>query len=126
MFEKATQVKRFFKVSLWGGPKTGKTRGALSFPKPCVIDGERGTSLYAEQYDFSVKEVNHWKDMLDILDWLETADHGYLSLIVDPLTVFWQDLCDAQVDYVRNRRGNEILSPGDWGQIKRRWKSFYY
>jgi hypothetical protein len=124
MFEKATKAKRFFKVALWGDKKSGKTRGALSFPGPCVIDGERGTLMYAEKYDFSVRDANHWKELLDTMDFLETTkDHGFLTLVIDPLTIFWQDLCDQQVEYVRNRRGNEILSTGDWGMIKRRWKN---
>lgn len=123
MFVKATKAKRYFKVALWGDKKSGKTKGALSFPKPCVIDGERGTLMYAEKFDFNVRDANHWTELLETLDWLEKSEHGFSTLIIDPLTIFWQDLCDAQVEYVRNRRGNEILSTGDWGMIKRRWKA---
>jgi len=123
MFVKATKAKRFFKVALWGDKKSGKTLGALSFPKCSVIDGERGTLMYSDKFNFDVRDANHWTELLDTLDWLEKNEHGFMTLVIDPLTIFWQDLCDAQVEYVRNRRGNEILSTGDWGMIKRRWKA---
>lgn len=124
MFVKAKKVKRFIKVALWGDKKSGKTRFALSFPRPCVIDTERGTLLYADRYDFAVKDANRWAELLQALDVLEKGGHDFQTLVIDSLTIFWQDLVDVQIEYVKNRRGNEILSPGDWGQIKRRWKNF--
>jgi hypothetical protein len=124
MFEKAKKVRRWFKVALWGDKKSGKTRFALSFPRPCVIDTERGSLLYADRYDFEVKDANRWSELLQTLDWLEKGDHKFQTLVIDSLTIFWQDLIDVQIEYVKNRRGNEILSTGDWGTIKRRWKSF--
>lgn len=124
MFVKAKKVKRYIKVALWGDKKSGKTRFALSFPKPCVIDTERGTLMYADKYDFAVKDANRWNELLQALDALEKGDHEFETLVIDSLTIFWQDLIDVQIEYVRNRRGNEVLSTGDWGTIKRRWKSF--
>lgn len=124
MFVRAKKVKRFVKVALWGDKKSGKTRFALSFPKPCVIDTERGTLMYADRYDFAVKDANRWAELLQALDALEKGDHDFQTLVIDSLTIFWQDLIDVQIDYVKNRRGNEVLSTGDWGTIKRRWKSF--
>lgn len=124
MFTKATQVKRYFKVALYGKEKTGKTRFALSFPKPCVADAERGSLLYADKYNFDVKDANHWPELLGVLDWLEKGQHSYLTFIVDPLSVFYQDLIEMQVQHRRNRSGNEMLVQADWGMIKRRWKNF--
>lgn len=124
MFVKAKKVKRYIKVSLWGDKKSGKTRFALSFPRPCVIDTERGSLLYADRYDFDVKDANRWSELLQALDALEKGGHDYQTLVIDSLTIFWQDLIDVQIEYVKNRRGNEILSTGDWGTIKRRWKAF--
>jgi hypothetical protein len=123
-FTKAKKVKRYVKVALWGDKKSGKTRFGLSFPKPCVIDTERGTLLYADKYDFAVKDANRWQELLQALDALEKGGHEYETLVIDSLTIFWQDLIDVQIEYVKNRRGNEVLSTGDWGTIKRRWKSF--
>ena len=124
LFVKAKKVKRFVKVALWGDKKSGKTRFALSFPKPCVIDTERGTLLYADKYEFAVRDANRWSELLAALDALEKPGHDFQTLVIDSLTIFWQDLIDVQIEYVKNRRGNEILSTGDWGTIKRRWKSF--
>jgi len=79
-FTKAKKVKRYIKVALWGDKKSGKTRFGLSFPKPCVIDTERGTLLYADKYDFAVKDANRWAELLQALDALEKS----VAFLKDP------------------------------------------
>lgn len=123
MFEPAHKVRRWVKVALWGDKKTGKTRFALSFPKPCVIDTERGSLLYSDQFKFDVKDANRWKELGEVLDWLDGNPGKYQTLVIDSLTVFYQDLVSEVTDYVRNKRGNEVLTYMDWGTIKRRWKA---
>src|SRR6187401_1751417 len=83
------------------------------------MDTERATLLYADKYDFAVKDANRWAELLQALDALEKGGHEYETLVIDSLTIFWQDLIDVQIEYVKNRRGNEVLSTGDWGMIKR-------
>lgn len=40
----------------WGEPGAGKTRLALSFPRPLLVDLERGSRLYADQFDYLLAE----------------------------------------------------------------------
>jgi hypothetical protein len=124
VFSKASKVRRFIKVALYGDKKSGKSKAALSFPEPSVADAERGTLLYADEFNFGVRDANRWQELMDILTWLEKNDHPYKSFVVDSLTVFWQDLVEVQTQYALNRRNSEILTQGDWGIIKRRWKGF--
>jgi len=122
MFQPARKARRFWKVNLWGGFKAGKTRGMLSFPGLAVIDGDRGSVLYADKYPFDVLDANHWPELLNTLTYLESGNHSYKTLGIDPLTIYWQDLLDQQVQYTLNRRNSEVLTSGDWGMIKRRYK----
>jgi len=53
-FQKAKSLDKRLKLFLWGDSGAGKTTLALQFPKPVVIDMERGTDLYGESFDFDV------------------------------------------------------------------------
>lgn len=130
LFQPAAKTQRYLKVLLHGGPGTGKTLAALSFPKPmAVIDLEGGTALYPGDYD-----VLRTKDLRKV----ETAigqltNSNYQTVVLDPLTVIWQLLQDAGQGLVdnRGRRDNEgprdhltsgqTLTTREWGIIKRHY-----
>lgn len=124
MFEESAKIRTFLKVSLFGDGGSGKTKFLLSFPGVAVIDTERGTDPYRGKYTFKVKHANRWKDLAPILDWLEQKPAGIQTFAIDSLTIFYQDLVNDMVEYVRNKRGHEILSQAEWTVIKRRWASF--
>ncbi len=124
LFEHASKVKTFLKIAIFGDGGSGKTRLALSFPKVALIDTEHGSDPYRGKYDFHVKHLNRWKDLLGIVEWLEKNPGIYETLAVDSLTVFYQDLINDMVEYVKNRRNHEILSQSEWAVIKRRWAAF--
>ena len=123
-FEDPVKQKQYLKIALSGEGGVGKTRFLLSFPKCCVIDTERGTQPYKGKYDFKVKSANRWRQLDGILTWLRQHPGVYETLAIDSATIFYLDLIQDIVDYIRNKRGNEIMSPGDWGVEKRRWFAF--
>lgn len=124
MFEKATKTKTFAKIAAFGDGGTGKTKLILSFPNVYLADTEHGSDPYREKYDFNVKHINRWGKLGELLDWLEknTPENG--TFAIDSLTVFYQDLVNDMVEFVKNRRGHEILSQSEWTIIKRRWAAF--
>lgn len=124
MFESPKKTKKFLKIALFGKSGTGKTEFALSFPSPAVIDTEKGTDPFIEKYDFKVKAINRWKDLEPVLKHLQKDRGDRHTLIIDSATIFYGDLINDLVEYVKNKRGNEILSAGDWGVEKRRWGAF--
>jgi hypothetical protein len=127
MFAKAQRVRRHFKVALFGKWKTGKTRAALSFPAPAVIDTHRGTDLYDQKYDFSVEYVTTWKEMEPRIVWLQknAAEAKVETLVIDDISTIYDDLIGEVSLWRQNKSGsNAPLSQGDWGIIKRRWKGF--
>jgi hypothetical protein len=120
-FEDPVKQKKYLKIAMFGKGGTGKTRAALSFPRPVIIDGEKGSQPYIGKYDFKVKTANRWKQLDPLLGWLRTHPGVYETLIIDPMTIFYGDLIQDIIDYIKNKRGNETMTKGDWGVEKRRW-----
>ncbi len=123
-FQDPVVHKQYLKIALSGEGGSGKTRALLSFPKACVIDTEKGTLPYRGKYDFKVKVLNRWRQLDGVLKWLRANPGIYETLAIDSATIFYLDLIQDIVDYIRNKRGNEIMSTGDWGVEKRRWAAF--
>jgi hypothetical protein len=127
LFQPAASAQRHLKVLLHGGPGTGKTRAALSFPGPlAVLDLEGGTSLY--DGDFQVLRTKDIRVIEQAIN--ELARGGYATVVIDPLTVLWHLLQDAGQTLVDTRRGGkdsletgQALSPREWGLIKRKYNS---
>ena len=124
MFEDPPKTKKYLKVALFGDGGSGKTLFALSFPKPAIIDGEKGTDPYIGKRQFKLLRANRWRQLQAPIDWLRKNPGHFETLIIDPMTIFYQDEIQDIVDHVKNKRGNEILSTGDWGVQKRRYAAF--
>lgn len=123
-FEDPVKQKQHLKIAVSGGGGVGKTRFLLSFPKVCIVDTERGTQPYKGKYDFKVKFLNRWRQLDGILSWLRTHPGVYETLAIDSGTIFYLDLIQDIIDQIKNKRGNEIMTTGDWGVQKRRWAAF--
>ena len=93
-YPKAESVTRRPKILMFGPEGSGKTLLALQFPNPIVIDMERGTDLYGSQFDFAVQHVVHPDDVMEIVTDLLTKKHDYRTLVIDPMTIYWQSLQD--------------------------------
>jgi hypothetical protein len=124
MFEDPKRTKKYLKVALQGGAKVGKTRFALSFPDPHVVDGERGSDAYAEKYGFHVRHTNRWKGLGEEVTALVEHPIVGATLVVDLITVFYKDLLNDLVQEVKNKRGHETLSQSEWTKENRRWFAF--
>lgn len=123
-FSDPADQKKYLKIALSGEGGVGKTRAALSFPKPCVVDTENGTEPYRKNYEFKKKFANRWRHLDALMTWLRGHPGVYETLIIDSGTVFYLDLIQDIVDFIKNKRGNEIMTPGDWGVQKRRWAAW--
>jgi len=93
-YPKAEGIVKRPKILMFGPEGSGKTLLALQFPNPIVIDMERGTDLYGGQFDFAVQHVVHPDDVMEIVTDLLTKKHDYRTLVIDPMTIYWQSLQD--------------------------------
>jgi hypothetical protein len=123
-FEDPVKQKKYLKIALFGKGGTGKTRFALSFPKVCIVDSEKGSQPYIGRYEFQVKVANRWRQLEPILTWIRAHPGVYETLVIDSATVFYLDLIQDIIDYIKNKRGNETMTHGDWGVEKRRFAAF--
>lgn len=92
-------VKKRLKTLMYGVAGAGKTMAAISFPRPYLIDTEKGYEH--EQYLEKIKQnggsVFHTIDFDEVLTEvkaLATEKHSYKTLIIDPLTVIYNNLIE--------------------------------
>lgn len=131
-FIKAKASKRRLKLFLWGDSGSGKTTLALHFPSPVVIDLEGGTELYGESFDFSVLPATDADEVTAAVDWLARNKHGYRTLIIDPITIYWEMLQKKWSDIFlnRNKAGKGYkhefyeMQVKDWNTVKAEYKDF--
>ncbi|MGQ9589919.1 MAG: ATP-binding protein [Planctomycetota bacterium] len=129
-FQKARLLDRRLKLFLWGDSGVGKTTLALQFPKPVIIDLEGGTDLYGESFDFDVLRASTADEVMGAVEWLLTHQHPYRTLVIDPITVYWDALQKKWSDiFLRRNKGSKgykfefyDLQPRDWMTVKAEFK----
>lgn len=129
-FQKASTMDKRLKLFLWGDSGAGKTTLALQFPSPVVIDLEGGADLYGDSFKFDVIRTTSPDDVMKSVDWLLTHKHEYRTLVVDPITVYWDGLQKKWSDIFLKRKTDSKgykyeffdLQPKDWMTIKQEWK----
>jgi len=125
---------RRVKLLLWGDSGVGKTPLAIRFPKPCVIDMENGAEPYEGDpaFPFARFAAETPEQVDEALAFLQEGRHEFETLVIDPITVYWEAL-QAKWNQIfllrnKNRAGykHEFYELGgrEWSTIKSEWKSF--
>jgi len=88
------------KCMLFGEAGVGKTTAAIQFPKPYLIDTEKGATN--DGYVDAIRErggatfqTTDFEEMVKEVNTLMTVDHPYQTVIIDPITVVYANLLDA-------------------------------
>jgi hypothetical protein len=85
------------KLFMFGGAGDGKTTAACQFPRPYIIDTERGTDNYGDLIKASGGAVFQSNDMSEVIAEVKsllTEKHDYRTLVIDPITTAYNDLLD--------------------------------
>lgn len=133
-FRPAVAVEPKVKLLLFGMPGVGKTYFGLASPgKVAVIDTEGGTAFYAARKglsEFDVLTTKSYRDVVQALDFLAQPGSGYETVLVDPVTILYDQLQEAALKgrerKVAAKGGNPDeadLEMLDWGRIKRHYKA---
>ena len=125
-FAKAKAEAGRLKLLVWADFGVGKTWFALQFPGVSAIDMERGTVHYGDQLTFEVQHTASPDDVMATVDWLLTNEHPYRTLVIDPITIYWEALQRKWSDiYLRRNRGKKghrhefyAFQPNDWAPMK--------
>ena len=146
LFQPASRRHRMLKVLEYGPTGSGKTIFALTFPDPVIIDMERGSIHYEEREAVpGIGQSTNFRALrtgsaLDALDGIEELIKGFDvwenagrkgappcgTIIIDPFTIFWQQLQEAYLEKMKKGGVNEFatgLTFRDWGPIKRPLKN---
>ena len=129
-FQKAKTLEKRLKLFLWGDSGVGKTTLALQFPNPVLIDTEGGTDLYGDAFEFAVLHATTADEIMEAVDWLLVNRHDYRTLIIDPITIYWDALQKKWSDIFLKRNKNSKgyryefydLQPRDWLTLKAEFK----
>jgi hypothetical protein len=123
-FVQAVPVQKKLKVLIYGPSGSGKTIAALSWPRPAVVDAESSTDMYRGRpgFDFTVFDTKNIADLERAIQFVrEDKGKSIDTLIIDPITVFYDVLKEATA---RASKTGE-LGFREWAKINNRMKSLY-
>jgi hypothetical protein len=139
MFKPASNTQAFLKAGFLGFQGAGKTftAGATAIglvqmlkekklptaDKPVFfLDSETGSDYLREQFEKAGIPLHSFKTraFADLLGACDEAEKDSSVLIIDSVTHYWRDLCDAY-QKARNKRRLEFQ---DWNYLKGEWGKF--
>jgi GTPase SAR1 family protein len=129
--ESAREKKRRAKILIYGGSGAGKTVLSLCFPRPIMLDLEKGSECYRSKIkNLQVIDTTKTEDFPAILEAIKKrADRE--TIIIDSMSEYWSALQSRWLDIflLRNRgKGNKEdfyeMQPKDWSQVKGELKDF--
>lgn len=91
--------KNRLKLFMYGNAKAGKTTLAIQFPKPYIIDTEGTTNKkkyvdLIEKSDGDVLVTQDFDELVGQVKDLLVIKHDYKTLVIDSLTILYNDLLD--------------------------------
>ena len=91
-------IPKRLKLLLYGPAGVGKTMAAIQLPRPYVIDCEKGTENYGaiiQKSGGAVFQTTVMAELIREVRSLVSEEHGYRTLVVDPISTSYQDALDA-------------------------------
>jgi RecA/RadA recombinase len=108
--KKPETIEKRLKALFYGSAGVGKTTTAIQFPKPYLIDTEKGSENdeYVKLLSEAGGVVFHTTDFEELITEIRALlqeKHEYKTLIIDPLTTVYANLLDKAEKVVGNEFG---------------------
>mgnify|MGYP003133425175 FL=1 len=128
LFTQAEKESKRLKMYVFGESGTGKTVTSLKFPNPVMIDAEKGSDFYGSEFNFQRLQTSDPKMVSQAIDELLKDPKDFKTFCIDPFTVIYDKIVDAQVQRQRMKTGNPSyeIQPLDYKHIKGAVKSLVY
>ena len=114
-------IEKRLKAFFYGAAGVGKTTAAISFPKPYLIDTERGAEN--EQYVEKLKQnggaifqTTDFSDLIQEIKSLLSEKHDYKTVIIDPLTTLYNDLLDRCANELKEKSKEKDATGTEFGR----------
>jgi hypothetical protein len=106
--KKPETVEKRLKALFFGLPGVGKTTAAIQFPAPYMIDTERGSEndQYVEMLSAkggAIFQTSDPDEMMAEVTSLLTEKHNFKTLIIDPLTIPYNEMLDKSAKSLTSR-----------------------
>jgi len=97
--KKPSKVEKRLKCLMYGVAGSGKTTAAIQFPKPVLIDAERGAEndsyvKLLEKQGGVILQTADFEEIVEEVTTLLTEEHDYKTIIIDPMTTVYSNLVD--------------------------------
>lgn len=97
--KKPAMIESRLKALFYGSAGVGKTMAAIQFPKPYIIDTEGSTNKpqyvkAIDKVDGAVLMTVDFDEMVNEVRELLTSKHEYKTLVIDSLTLLYNDLLE--------------------------------
>lgn len=101
--KKPEAIQKRLKALFYGSAGVGKTTAAIQFPRPYLIDTEKGAEndQYTKMLEKSggvVFQTSDFNELMAEVKALLQEKHEYKTLIIDPLTTLYNDLIDKSAE----------------------------
>lgn len=114
-------IEKRLKAFFYGAAGSGKTTCAISFPKPYLIDTERGAEN--DQYVEALKKSGgaifqtlDFEELIEEVKSLLSEKHEYKTLIIDPLTTLYNDLVDKSAKAIKEKSKDKDADGTEFGR----------
>ncbi len=120
-----TKTSKRIKALFFGEAGAGKTTAAIQFPRPYVIDTEKGSEndQYVDKIvagGGAVWRSNDWDEIVAETRSLLSEKHEYRTLVIDPITTIYDDALDKAEDQVGTDFGkHHQVAKKDWRRLAR-------
>ncbi len=123
LFAKPKKTDKRLKCMLYGMAGVGKTTASIMFPRPAIIDTERGTEM--DQYvdainarEGVVLRTSSFETIMDQIRMLAIEDHPYQTLVIDPISVVYDSIADAHKKKVGTDFSKHLVEAwSDWKRL---------
>lgn len=108
--KKPQAIEKRLKALFYGSAGVGKTTAAIQFPRPYLIDTEKGAEndQYTKLLDKAggaIFQTSDFDDLMAEVKALLTEKHEYKTLVIDPLTTVYNDLLEKSAKKVGTEFG---------------------